>query len=86
MCSSDLAIEGADVVIVPALAVDRFGMRLGRGGGSYDRALARLGAGSVALALLYAGEMLVEPVPSDTHDQRVHAVIDVDGVHWLAPV
>jgi len=80
------AIEGADVVIVPALAVDRFGMRLGRGGGSYDRALARLGATSVTLALLYAGEMLVEPVPSDTHDQRVHAVIDVDGVHWLAPV
>ena len=38
------AITSADLVIVPALAVDRGGMRLGRGGGSYDRALARVGA------------------------------------------
>jgi 5-formyltetrahydrofolate cyclo-ligase len=80
------AIEDADVVFVPALAVDRQGMRLGRGGGSYDRALARLAPDSVVLALLYPGEMLSEPVPSDAHDQPVHGVIDTDGVHWLRSV
>src|SRR5580698_3680403 len=38
-----MAITSADLVIVPALAADRSGTRLGRGGGSYDRALARVG-------------------------------------------
>src|SRR5579859_2288818 len=37
------AVARADAVLVPALAVDRAGNRLGRGGGSYDRALARVG-------------------------------------------
>src|ERR1051326_6080019 len=37
------AVRRADVVLAPALAVDRAGNRLGRGGGSYDRALARVG-------------------------------------------
>lgn len=77
------AIREADVVFVPALAVDRHGMRLGRGGGSYDRALARLTSETIAVALLYPGEIAAEPVPSAPHDRRVHGVIDSDGVHWL---
>ena len=39
------AVTRADLVLVPALAVDRGGVRLGRGGGSYDRALARVAPG-----------------------------------------
>ena len=67
------AITSADLVIVPALAVDRGGLRLGRGGGSYDRALARVGAAVPRVALLYDGELLDE-VPADAHDQRVGLV------------
>lgn len=67
------AIASADLVIVPALAVDRGGSRLGRGGGSYDRALARVGAAVPTIALLYDGELLDE-VPTGPHDQRVRAV------------
>jgi 5-formyltetrahydrofolate cyclo-ligase len=67
------AITRADLVIVPALAVDRGGRRLGRGGGSYDRALARVGAAVPTVALLYEGELLDE-VPADPHDQRVRLV------------
>jgi 5-formyltetrahydrofolate cyclo-ligase len=66
------AITSADLVIVPALAVDRGGYRLGRGGGSYDRALARVGSSIVTVALLYDGE-LVDQVPAAEHDRPVRA-------------
>jgi len=68
------AIGEAELVIVPALAVDRRGFRLGRGGGSYDRALVRVGAGVPTVALLHDGE-LVDAVPAEPHDRRVTAVI-----------
>lgn len=64
------AIASADLVIVPALAVDLAGNRLGRGGGSYDRALSRVGALVPTIALLYDGELTAE-VPAEAHDQKV---------------
>ena len=64
------AVTSADLVIVPALAVDRGGHRLGRGGGSYDRALARVGAAVPTIALIYDGELL-DSVPAGRRDQRV---------------
>jgi 5-formyltetrahydrofolate cyclo-ligase len=67
------AVSRADLVIVPALAVDRRGMRLGRGGGSYDRALARVGPQVPTIALLYDAELVGE-VPAAAHDQRVRLV------------
>jgi 5-formyltetrahydrofolate cyclo-ligase len=72
------AITAADVVIVPALAVDRTGMRLGRGGGSYDRALARVGPGILTVSLVYDSE-LVDEVPAGPHDQRVRAAVTPSG-------
>jgi len=67
------AITSADLVIVPALAADPRGYRLGRGGGCYDRALARVGPAVPTIALLYDGELLDE-VPAGPLDQRVRAV------------
>ncbi len=67
------AIRSADLVIVPALAADRDGNRLGRGGGCYDRALARVGPSVPTVALLYDDELLDE-VPVGPHDQRIRAV------------
>jgi 5-formyltetrahydrofolate cyclo-ligase len=67
------AVTSADLVIVPALAVDRGGMRLGRGGGSYDRALARVGAAVPTVALIYDDELLDE-VPAGPHDRPVRMV------------
>jgi 5-formyltetrahydrofolate cyclo-ligase len=68
------AIAAAELVVVPAVAVDSTGLRLGRGGGSYDRALSRVRMGALVIALLYGGE-LVARVPAEPHDRRVSAVI-----------
>ena len=68
------AVASADVVLVPALAVDGQGNRLGRGGGSFDRALARVGPLIPVIALLYDSE-LVDRVPVEGHDTPVRAVV-----------
>lgn len=72
-------VTAADLVIVPAVAVDRTGVRLGRGGGSYDRVLARLGTTERVLAVGYRGE-LVDWLPAATHDVRVGAFADPAGI------
>ncbi|HUB40564.1 MAG TPA: 5-formyltetrahydrofolate cyclo-ligase [Streptosporangiaceae bacterium] len=77
------AITSADLVIVPALAVDLAGRRLGRGGGSYDRALARVGPAIQTVALLYRGELISE-VPAGPHDRPVRtAAIAGQGISRL---
>ncbi|MGH3158870.1 MAG: 5-formyltetrahydrofolate cyclo-ligase [Streptosporangiaceae bacterium] len=63
-------ITSADLVIVPALAADRGGNRLGRGRGLYDRALARVGPLIPTIALLYDGELLGE-LPAGPLDHPV---------------
>jgi 5-formyltetrahydrofolate cyclo-ligase len=68
------AVARADVVLVPALAVDQAGNRLGRGGGSYDRALARVGPLIPLIALIYDDE-LVDRVPAEPHDVAVRAAV-----------
>jgi 5-formyltetrahydrofolate cyclo-ligase len=76
-------VARADVVLVPALAVDRSGQRLGRGGGSYDRALDRVGPQVPTIALLYDSELLPS-VPADEHDRPVRAVARPGhGITWL---
>ncbi|WP_229402781.1 5-formyltetrahydrofolate cyclo-ligase [Micromonospora okii] len=72
------AVAGARLVLVPALAVDRRGRRLGRGGGSYDRALARVGDTALTVALLHDGE-LRERLPVEPHDRSVRAVVTPGG-------
>jgi 5-formyltetrahydrofolate cyclo-ligase len=74
------AVSGVDAVLCPGLAVDGSGLRLGRGGGSYDRALARVAAGVWSCVLLYADEVLDTDLPADPHDQRVDAAATPDGV------
>ncbi|WP_243715593.1 5-formyltetrahydrofolate cyclo-ligase [Micromonospora sp. KC207] len=77
------AIADARLVVVPALAVDRLGRRLGRGGGSYDRALARVADSALTVALLHDGE-LVEHLPAEPHDRPVRAVVTPsDGLRTL---
>ncbi|WP_156727044.1 5-formyltetrahydrofolate cyclo-ligase [Streptomyces apocyni] len=76
------AVLEADVVLLPGLAVDSGGLRLGRGGGSYDRVLDRLakaGADPVLVVLLYDHEVVAR-VPREPHDHPVDAVVTPSGV------
>lgn len=63
-----------DCVIVPGLAFDRDGYRLGRGKGYYDKFLAEIGPGAVRIALAFECQR-VERVPREAHDQKVDRVL-----------
>lgn len=76
------AVATSDVVVVPGLAADRHGRRLGRGGGCYDRALARVPAGTPVVVVLYDDELL-DVVPTEPHDRMVTAVCTPAGLTVL---
>jgi len=73
------------LVLVPGLAFDREGGRLGRGGGFYDRTLARIDRERRRPVLLGAGfaVQIVERVPMESHDVRVDGLLTEDGIVWL---
>ncbi|MCK8464289.1 5-formyltetrahydrofolate cyclo-ligase [Aliiroseovarius sp. S1339] len=73
-----------EVLIVPLLAFDRKGGRLGYGGGFYDRTLEGLRAKRPTLAIGYAySAQEVEAVPLEPTDQRLDAIVTDSGVHWV---
>jgi 5-formyltetrahydrofolate cyclo-ligase len=76
------AIGTADVVVLPALGVDRRGVRLGRGGGYYDRALLHVRRDAVLVAVVFDDEF-VDELPVEPHDRRVTAVVTPAG-GWQA--
>ena len=78
------AVASADVVLCPGLAADRRGYRIGRGGGSYDRVLARVPSGTFVCVLVYDDEVLAE-LPTDDHDRPVTAAATPSGVTRLGP-
>lgn len=73
-------VRDADTVLVPALAVDRDGARLGRGAGYYDRTLPLAAPGAV-LAAVVRDDELVDHLPSEPHDVRMtHALTPQQGL------
>ncbi|MCD9153825.1 5-formyltetrahydrofolate cyclo-ligase [Aeromicrobium duanguangcaii] len=71
------ALAGCGIALVPALAVDHAGNRLGRGAGYYDRALARFDG--VVCAVVFEDELLPR-VPHEPHDRPVDLVLTPAGV------
>ena len=68
------AVGRAALVLVPALAADRCGVRLGQGGGYYDMTLLHA-APDARLVVVLNDEELVERLPAEPHDLRVHAAL-----------
>lgn len=80
------ALSEADLVLVPALAVDTAGTRLGQGGGWYDRALEHVRPGVLVGAVLYPHEVYdasVQPLPFQEHDRPVDLAVTPEGWHDL---
>ncbi|WP_344679007.1 5-formyltetrahydrofolate cyclo-ligase [Saccharopolyspora taberi] len=75
----------ADAVLVPALAVDRRGVRLGRGAGFYDRSLP-MAAPEAALIGIVRDEEFVDELPGEDHDVRMRAVLTPHGGVTSLPV
>ena len=74
------ALGEASLVLVPALAVDRRGVRLGRGRGFYDRSLAARNPSALLVAMV-RDEEFVDELPSEPHDVRMtHALTPKRGL------
>ena len=75
----------AGLVLVPALAVDRTGVRLGRGRGFYDRSLSNRDPRAWLIAMV-RDEELADELPADPHDvPMTHALMPRRGVIALSP-
>jgi 5-formyltetrahydrofolate cyclo-ligase len=72
------ALVNPDWLLVPLLAFDRAGRRLGYGGGYYDRTLATL-PGAKAIGIAYAGQEMAE-VPAGPQDMRLPLIATESGV------
>jgi 5-formyltetrahydrofolate cyclo-ligase len=70
--------QSVDLLLVPAAAVDRSGMRMGWGRGYFDRALASLEESPAVFAVVYDEEFL-DAVPRESHDRSVDGVITPSG-------
>lgn len=73
------ALAGCDLIITPGLSVDPRGMRLGQGGGCYDRALIHRNPAAPVITLLFEGEASADPLPADAHDQPVDGFLTTAG-------
>jgi len=71
-------LAAIEVIIVPALRIDRSGYRLGQGGGYYDRALPHLAAWSIGL--IHPDEISGEDLPREPWDIPLHAAATPDLV------
>jgi 5-formyltetrahydrofolate cyclo-ligase len=77
-----LPLEALDLVVVPGLAFDPAGRRLGRGRGHYDATLVRLRPGAVRIGICFEAQV-VDRVPTEPHDAPLDAVVTEARV--LAP-
>ena len=71
-----------DVIVVPGVAFDRAGGRLGQGGGHYDRTLARLGSKTFRVGFCFSCQ-IVDRVPRVTHDELLDALVTEDETTYI---
>lgn len=78
----DGAVISPDIIIVPLLAYDRKGYRLGQGGGYYDATLAHYRSQKEidAVGIGYASQAVLFTLPVEDHDQKLDWVLTPQGI------
>ncbi|HZJ49823.1 MAG TPA: 5-formyltetrahydrofolate cyclo-ligase [Actinomycetota bacterium] len=71
-----------DVIVVPGVAFDRAGGRLGQGGGHYDRTLAQLGSKPFRVGFCFSCQ-IVDKVPREAHDELLDALVTEDDTAYI---
>lgn len=74
-----------DLIVMPALAVDGHGYRLGRGGGYYDKAMAMLPEPRPTVVAVIPDGDVLDAVPHEPHDIRVDAIVTPTQTVWCTP-
>lgn len=77
-------LEEIDIVLVPGVAFDRAGHRIGFGGGFYDTLLAALPTNVPTIGLAF-DQQIVEAIPAEEHDRHVDAVVTPSAVYPISP-
>jgi 5-formyltetrahydrofolate cyclo-ligase len=80
--ASEEGLNEADVVIVPGLAFDRKGNRLGRGAGCYDRTFPPGGLRQPCLIGATYADRIVESLPRGSHDRVMDAIVTEQEFRW----
>lgn len=73
------SISSIDLIIVPGIAFDRKGNRLGRGKGFYDRFLHLIGPETVKIGLAFSSQ-IVEQIPTEEYDVAVNKIVTEEGI------
>lgn len=81
--ASEIIMTTVDLLILPGLAFDSAGNRLGHGGGYYDRFLAANSAFAQCRIGLCHDYQLIDQLPHDIHDIKVHVICTEKGLQWL---
>jgi 5-formyltetrahydrofolate cyclo-ligase len=81
---SPLAINDVGLILVPAAAVDRSGMRMGWGRGYFDKTLGSMDRRPPVFAVVFDDEV-VDELPSEAHDERIDGVVTPSGITRFSP-
>lgn len=82
--SRKIDLSKVQAVLVPAIAFDLNGQRLGRGKGHYDRLLARVPK-ALRIGVAFNCQLSFQPLPAEVHDQRMHFIVTEELIwcpHW----
>jgi len=80
-----LRVDPLAIVLVPGVAFDRHGGRLGRGAGYYDRALSDIRRVSVSTTFIGVGfpRQIIDEVPMTSHDVRMDGILTEEALVWV---